>query len=150
MIVPLLEKLGHRLLLSRGVRSRRGSTSVADLHFYDAPGQGALPPAVILHGLCSNATAFGQVIQALRPHVRRVIAPDAPGHGLSDTPASGLTIANLGLGVAELLDQAIDEPSIVCGNSLGGASAVRSRFAMPWPVRKKSAVSSFALPPAPR
>jgi pimeloyl-ACP methyl ester carboxylesterase len=135
MLVPLLEKLGHRWLVSRGIRSRTASTSVGDLHFYDAPGQGSLPPAVILHGLCSNATAFGQVIQALRPHVRRVLAPDAPGHGLSGTPADGLTIANLGLGMAELLDREIDEPAIVCGNSLGGAVALRYALARPEKVR---------------
>jgi pimeloyl-ACP methyl ester carboxylesterase len=108
---------------------------VGDLHFYDAPGRGSSPPVVVLHGLCSNATVFGSVIQALRTHVRRVVAPDAPGHGFSDTPAEGLTIESLGIGLAELLDREIDEPAILCGNSLGGAVALRYAMARPEKVR---------------
>jgi pimeloyl-ACP methyl ester carboxylesterase len=125
MILPLAERLGRRALEYKGVASRRRRTSVADLHFYDARGDGSLPTVVLLHGISSAATPFGRVLLEVRKHVRRVIVPDAAAHGFSGRPAEPLTLELLLAATTELLDAELDEPAVVFGNSLGGAVALR-------------------------
>ena len=75
----------------RGYRTRRVPTSVGTLHALEARGRGALPPVVVLHGLSAAGQYYESLLERVRPHVRRVIAPDMPGHGYSATPPSGLT-----------------------------------------------------------
>ena len=125
MILPFAERLGRRALRYAGVESRRRQTSVAEMHFYDARGQGPLPTVVLLHGISSAATPFGRVLLEVRKHVRRVIVPDAVAHGFSARPSEPLTIELLLAATTELLDAELDEPAVVFGNSLGGAVALR-------------------------
>jgi pimeloyl-ACP methyl ester carboxylesterase len=61
----------------------------------------------------------------LRPHVRRLIALDMPGHGFSETPTSLITPFVLVDAVAEAIAHFGSEPSIVVGNSLGGGVALQ-------------------------
>lgn len=129
---PLLHHLPHiadRVLLQgmhmRGYRSRRVATSVGMLHALEAKGQGDLPPVVVLHGLSASGQYYESLMRRIRPHVSRVIAPDMPGHGYSELPYDGLTHDSLGVGLREGLDQLVDEPVVVFGNSLGGVAAVR-------------------------
>ncbi|HSN97017.1 MAG TPA: hypothetical protein VLS89_01930, partial [Candidatus Nanopelagicales bacterium] len=91
VIIPLVERLTRRALTAQGVRSRWVETSVARLHAYDAKGAGRLPTMVVLHGISSSAAAFAPLLTRLRPRARRVLAPEAPGHGFSDPPAGALT-----------------------------------------------------------
>jgi pimeloyl-ACP methyl ester carboxylesterase len=134
-LVPLAERMMRRALHARGVQSRWIETSIARLHTYDAPGTGPLPTIAVLHGISSSAAAFGSVIQRLRRRARRVLAPEAPGHGFSEAPASPLTPESLIQAMRELLDRELDEPAIVCGNSLGGAVALRYALERPDRVR---------------
>jgi pimeloyl-ACP methyl ester carboxylesterase len=118
------ERALRRALNAGGLESRWVQTSIARHHLYDAPGRGHLPTVVFLHGISASGTAFAPVIQRLRPHVRRVLAPDAPGHGFSSDPVRPLTPETLRAAMHELLDRELDEPAIVCGNSLGGGVAI--------------------------
>src|ERR1700679_2834340 len=120
-IASLAERALRRALNAAGITSRWVRTSIAEQHVYDARGSGELPTVVLLHGIGAAASAFAPLIHKLRPHVRRVIAPDAPGHGLSGIPARPLTPETLFEAMSELLDGMLDEPAIVFGNSLGGA-----------------------------
>jgi pimeloyl-ACP methyl ester carboxylesterase len=120
----LVERLAKRALNASGVHSRYADTSIAKLHVYDAPGRGDLPAVVVLHGISSSAAAYGPLIQKLRSRVRRVIAPDAPGHGLSGDPRAPLNPESLFASLTEALDAHIDEPAVVFGCSLGGAMAI--------------------------
>ena len=124
-----LPRLADRLILGglrfRGYTSRRLPTSVGMLHALEAKGGGELPPVLVLHGLSAAGQYYESVLRRVRPHVRRVIAPDMPGHGYSELPPSGLNHDTLGIGLREGLDQILDEPVVVFGNSLGGAAAVR-------------------------
>jgi len=60
-------------------------------------------------------------MERIRPHVRRIVAPDLPAHGFSASPSERLTPQTLFHSVGAALDQLFDEPMILVGNSLGGA-----------------------------
>lgn len=124
-----LPRLADRFLLQslrlRGYRSRRLHTSIGTLHALEADGEGTLPPVVVLHGLSASGQYYENLMRRVRPHVKRVIAPDMPGHGYSELPAEGLNHDTLGIGLREGMDQILTEPAVVFGNSLGAAAAVR-------------------------
>ncbi len=128
-VLQHLPRLADRVLLQslylRGYSSRRLRTSVGSMHALECEGRGSLPPVVILHGLSAAGQYYENLMRRVRPHVRRVIAPDMPGHGESEMPVEGLDHHTLGAGLREGLDQLLTEPAIVFGNSLGAAAAVR-------------------------
>jgi pimeloyl-ACP methyl ester carboxylesterase len=95
------------------------------LHVYDAEGFGALPTTVVLHGIGSGATAFGAMLARLRPHVRRLVAPDLPGHGFSGSPEDRVTPQALFESVRTAIDELVREPMVLIGNSLGGVLSIR-------------------------
>lgn len=134
-VLSVVENLTHRALTARGIRSRWVDTKVARLHAYDAPGRGPLPTVAVLHGISSSAAAYGSLIQRLRGRFRRVLAPDAPGHGKSGDPRVALSPETLFESMAELLDAELPEPAVVFGCSLGGAVAVSYALARPERVR---------------
>jgi pimeloyl-ACP methyl ester carboxylesterase len=123
--LPFVERAGRFALNRRGFASRRVPTPLADLHAYEARGFGELPTVTILHGIGSGATAFGATLARLRPHVRRLVALDLPGHGFSAAPETTLTPEALFHGLHAALDQLVGEPMLLLGNSLGGALAIR-------------------------
>lgn len=138
----MAERLGRIVLQRRGISSGHVTTPLGRLHTYDAPGKGDLPTTVLLHGLGSAATPFGQVLAHLQGHVRRIVAPDYPGHGFSlHGGTERLTPARLFESVAMALDSTVTEPAIVVGNSLGGAVALRYALERPSRVRALVLVS---------
>jgi pimeloyl-ACP methyl ester carboxylesterase len=141
VLIPLAECLGRYALRRRGVRTRWLHTPIGRIHAYDATGRGSLPTTVLLHGIGSNATPFGPVLARLALHVRRVVAPDYPGHGFSPLPRSSLTPDALFGAVSHALDHALDEPAVVVGNSLGGALALHYAMTRPEKVRALVLVS---------
>jgi len=90
---------------------------------------------VVLHGISSAATPFGPFLRRLHPAVRRVLAPDAPAHGFSGAPRVPLTPKALFGAMVELLDQELDEPAILVGNSMGGGVALHYAMNRPERVR---------------
>jgi pimeloyl-ACP methyl ester carboxylesterase len=126
-LLPVVERAARFALNRRGFASRTVTTKVGTLHAFDAPGQGPIPTMVVLHGIGSAATSFGQLLTLLRPHARRVVAPDLPGHGFSDPPRVRLTPEVLFAAASEALSELVaeDEPMVLIGNSLGGAIALR-------------------------
>jgi pimeloyl-ACP methyl ester carboxylesterase len=137
-LLPLVERAARLSLVARGVESRTLETRVGRVHIYDARGAGSLPSTVIMHGLGSAATPFGRVLLGLRPHVRRVLAPDLPGHGFSAVPVVALSIELLFSTLADLLEQLTDTPLVLIGNSLGGALSLR--YALEHPQRLRALV----------
>jgi pimeloyl-ACP methyl ester carboxylesterase len=123
--VPVLyDRFVVTALALQGHRRRKIATSVGDLHLLDAPGKGRLPPLVLLHGISSAGAHFYPMLGELRRHVRRLILPDMPGHGLSDVPAAGISGAVLKTALTEALDTVLDEPAVLLGNSMGGIGAI--------------------------
>jgi pimeloyl-ACP methyl ester carboxylesterase len=130
-ILPIVEKAARFALNQRGFRSRTVATPLARVHVYEAPGEGSLPTTVVLHGIGSSATSFGRVLMRLRPHVRRLIAPDLPGHGFSATPVGRVTPEGLYQSVRTALDELASEPVFFVGNSLGGGIALKHAMDRP-------------------
>jgi pimeloyl-ACP methyl ester carboxylesterase len=140
-VVPLFEKLGQRALVRAGHRRRYVDTRAGKVHVYDARGLGPLPPVAMIHGIGSTAIAFKPVLAHLQRRARRTIAFELPGHGSSQKVEERLTPDLLFDAAIEGLDAALDEPTVVVGNSLGGAVALHYAIARPERVRALVMVS---------
>lgn len=142
-LLPAADQLARLSLRARGLASSTVRVRGLDLHVYDGAGRGRLPTVVMLHGLGAGGASFGPMVTALRPHVRRVILPELPGHGFSAHPEDGGDItADLLLdAISDALDGLLDEPAIVLGNSLGGAVALGYALRRPERVRGLMLVS---------
>ncbi|MBK8694704.1 MAG: alpha/beta fold hydrolase [Deltaproteobacteria bacterium] len=142
-LLPAADQLARLSLRARGLASSTVRVRGLDLHVYDGAGRGRLPTVVMLHGLGAGGASFGPMVTALRPHVRRVILPELPGHGFSAHPEDGGDItADLLLdAISDALDGMLDEPTIVLGNSLGGAVALGYALRRPERVRGLMLVS---------
>lgn len=114
-----------------GAKSRYRSTRYGRLHAIDLPGDGPLPPVILLHGISSAGADYAAMLRRLRPWTRRIIAPDLPGHGLSSMPPASATPQSIVEALAECLDDLLHEPAIVFGNSMGGFVGVRYALARP-------------------
>jgi pimeloyl-ACP methyl ester carboxylesterase len=78
---------------------------------------------VFVHGWCCDRTHFAPQVAHFSPR-HRCIALDLRGHGLSDVPADGYTIANFADDVAFLCRELGLAKPIVVGHSMGGAIAL--------------------------
>jgi pimeloyl-ACP methyl ester carboxylesterase len=123
------------LLGAFGVRGRHLDTGLARHHVYEARGRGRLPPIVILPGFTDSAASYVPVIVALRRASRRVLVVESAGHGLSGQPRAPHTIDVHFDSITAALDALLDEPALIFGNSLGGATAVRYASTRPERVR---------------
>ena len=108
----------------RGWQRRHVETRSGRVPLIEARGFGPLPPVVLLHGFTAAGAHYGPLLERLRRTSRRVVAPDLPAHGFSDAPVE-LDLDSLYLSLRDALDQCVDGPCILVGNSLGGALAVR-------------------------
>jgi pimeloyl-ACP methyl ester carboxylesterase len=82
------------------------------------------PPVVLLHGPGEFAAKWWRVIPELVER-HRVVAPDLPAHGASQTPAEPLEEARVLAWLAELIDRTCPSPPTLVGHVLGGAIAAR-------------------------
>ncbi len=114
--------LALRLQGARSVFVKRGARRI---HLVDIPGDGGLPPIVMLHGLSACGADYAPLFSRLRGVTRRIVAPDLPGHGQSSAPSEIDTVHDLLGAVAHAVDTVLDAPAIVFGNSLGGLAAIR-------------------------
>lgn len=111
------------------------STPTGRIHVAEARGRGHLPPLVLLHGFTSAGAHYAPLALHLLPHVRRMVLPDMPAHGLSDAPTSSATADAIADSVGAALDATLHEPAVVFGNSLGGLAALRYAIRRPERVR---------------
>lgn len=106
------------------------------VHWYEIPGGGE-GTLVLQHGIGAEGLHFLPIVPFLRPHFRRLVLPDLPGHGRSDAPGT-MSPEAVFEGVTAALDEALDEPAVVFGNSLGGA--MMTQFALERPDRTSALV----------
>lgn len=117
------------LVLVQGYGHRYVKTSVGRVHVLEKKQRGPLPPLVLLHGLSSAGVHYYRMLKHLSS-MSRVLLPDLPGHGFSEAP-SLIDEASMMAGLFEALDVLIDRPALLCGNSLGGYTALRYALARP-------------------
>lgn len=123
--MDLVDRISAERLRRFGFWSARVPHPVGVHQVYDGPGQGALPTLVLLHGFSSRATHLVRLVSHLRPHFQRMILPDLLGHGQSDPPAPGASNSDVVNALFDVLDDLLDGPALVFGNSLGGMFALR-------------------------
>lgn len=100
-----------------------GSSTVAGVRTAMLTG-GDGPPMVLLHGPGEFAATWLPVLDDLaRTH--RVIAPDLPGHGASDTPAGGIDSGFLLEWLGDLIATTCPTPPALVGRIVGGAIAAQ-------------------------
>jgi magnesium chelatase accessory protein len=89
---------------------------------------GAGPTLLLLHG-SGAATHSWRDMAPILARDFRIVAPDLPGHGFTQTPASeGLSLNGMAGEVAELLDVLGEIPAAVVGHSAGAAIALRMQL----------------------
>lgn len=135
MITQLSDRFLVGQLNLRGYLSRHVLTAHGRVHVLDAKGRGSLPPLLVLHGFSAAAHYYDGVMNRMRPYVRRIVAPDLLGHGLSEMPAGGLRHQRMKDALLHTIDHVLDEPAIVFGNSMGGAAALELAIARPEKIR---------------
>ena len=114
--------------------------SVNDLQmYYEVHGDG--PPLVLLHGAYMNAEGMRGLAEGLA-RIRRVIVPDAQGHGRTADVDRPITYEQMGDDVAALLRELGHERADVVGYSMGGASALRLAIQHPGVVRRLVLISA--------
>src|SRR2546429_3679484 len=87
---------------------------------------------VFVHGLVmDNLSSFYFTLANPIAEFAEVILYDLRGHGMSERPASGYTVASLVADLAALLDQLDRRPVTLIGNSFGGLVALAFAAAHP-------------------
>lgn len=138
-LVEFVEKMQQRRLSRVGFQSSFHGTEHGDQHCYTVAGSGPLPPIALFHGIGASASSYGPLMRRVRHACQRVVALDLPGHGLSAplrNERGHQRIFDVGCSVASSV---IEGPSIVFGNSMGGA------FALEFAGRHPELVSGLVL-----
>jgi pimeloyl-ACP methyl ester carboxylesterase len=132
----------RRVLVAQGVHSERHRVRGHDVHAYRLEGQGLGPPLLLVHGLGSSANAYWRTLKPLSLYFRRVWALDVPGNGFSPTPVKGpLPWREQLATVRAFLDEVVQEPVFLIGNSLGGAMSLYLAHEMPQSVKALGLIS---------
>lgn len=132
---PVVQKVARTAMKLQGFKSRFVQTQHGQVHVYEAVGHGPLPTIVVQHGVAASGAPFARVMQELRRSARRVLAPELLGHGSSSIPDKPLRPEMLSEATRQVLNELLDEPAIVFGNSLGGGIALRYAMDEPEQVR---------------
>lgn len=134
-MATFLDTLGLRRLERRlGFRRRQVETSHGMATALVGHGDGDGPPLVMLHGVGSRGTHYARIVERMLPRLGPVVLPDFLGHGLSGEP-SARNVQVLVDGMTETLDQVVDEPYVMFGNSMGGYGALKVAARRPERVR---------------
>ncbi len=93
------------------------------------PGRGPLP-LVCVHGAGMSSVVWMELARRLPP-VRRVVAPDLPGHGQSESGPGAPSLADYSETVGAVCTELGIERAVLVGHSMGGAVALTLALARP-------------------
>lgn len=120
-----INKLVRLKMQFKGFKSQMIQTSAGRQHVYDIKGKGDLPTLFVLHGIGATSTSFEKVLYIFQRFFKRIIVPEAAGHGFSDNPLM-FHAEFIYDGMVEAINTLIgDEKAILFGNSMGGAIAMK-------------------------
>ena len=121
------------------------ASSVFGPHRVHVRSAGEGPPLLLVHGLMTSNYSFRYLFPLLSSHYR-VIAPDLPGAGRSDKPATTYTAPKLASWIGEVVDALGLERPLCVGNSLGGYLCMRAALEQPQLFSKLVNIHSPAKP----
>ena len=107
---------------------------------------GTGPVLVLIHGIAGSAENWGPVIEPLALR-HTVIAPDFPGHGLSEPGGGDYSLGSLASGLRDLLVTLGHDRATLVGHSLGGGVAMQFAYQFPELVERLVLVCSGGLGP---
>ncbi len=130
------------------LRSPPVQTKTVQLHgravSYSEAGSGEV--LLLIHGMAGTAENWQSVIEPLALR-HTVIAPDFPGHGLSEPGGGDYSLGSLASGLRDLLLALGHERATLIGHSLGGGVAMQFTYQFPEMVERLVLVSSGGLGP---
>jgi pimeloyl-ACP methyl ester carboxylesterase len=134
-VLTELNKIVRFKMKLKGFKSKMVDTHVSRQHVYDIPGKGKLPTLVVLHGIGANSTSFEKVLNIFQRFFKRIVVPEAPGHGFSENPL--MIDADIVYdGLVAVINKVVKEDFIIFGNSMGGGLAIK--YAIDFPERVKA------------
>ena len=116
----------------------------ADVHYLDTAPGSDLPVLLVLPGFLGSTATFVPMADALSREMR-VVIPDLPGFGWSETPNGGCTMDDRIAFVDAFADRLDLGPVHLAGSSLGANIAVRFAVANPGRVKSLVLLSPFGL-----
>ena len=114
---------------SPALRRAYADGSSGQVHYYDGGGAGL--PLVLLHQSPTSAIDFAGTFPAFAAAGVRVVAPDLPGMGMSDTPPAPPTIEDFAEAVFAVMDAAGLACAAVLGHHTGAQVALAMAVAQP-------------------
>jgi len=109
---------------------------------YRIAGEG--PVILLVHGIAGSALTWTATQRELARHFT-VIAPDLPGHGVSDKPPADYSLGSLASALRDLLVALGHERATIVGHSLGGGIAMQFAYQFPERCERLVLVSSGGL-----
>jgi pimeloyl-ACP methyl ester carboxylesterase len=109
---------------------------------YRIAGRG--PAIMLVHGIAGNGATWTDVMERLAGKYT-LIAPDLPGHGVSDKPVGDYSLGSLASMLRDLMVTIGHERATIVGHSLGGGVAMQFVYQFPQRCDRLVLVSSGGL-----
>jgi pimeloyl-ACP methyl ester carboxylesterase len=93
---------------------------------YDTYGSDGFDPILLLHGWGDNASGLRNLASSLAELNYKIVVPDLPGFGGSDTPKEAWGLNEYADWLTRFLAKIDVQPKVVIGHSNGGAVAIRA------------------------
>jgi len=107
----------YQIKLHKGDVKEYVSLNNTKLAFFQRPGSGT--PVILIHGYPLDHTIWQPMIPFLEKEARLII-PDLPGHGLSETTDENYSIERMADDIAGLMEFLRIKRAIMVGHSMGG------------------------------
>lgn len=105
---------------------------------------GSGPAIMLVHGIAGTGETWADVMERLADHYT-LIAPDLPGHGVSDKPVGDYSLGSLASMLRDLMVTIGIENATMVGHSLGGGVVMQFVYQFPQRCERLVLVSSGGL-----
>ena len=100
---------------------------------------------ILVHGAWHGAWCWHKIVARLEARGHRVVAPDMPGHGMDRTPIEQVTLEDIAVRLAAVID-AQDEPVVLVGHSYGGTMISQTAERRSTKIRALVYLTAFLIP----